>query len=167
MRKYTARIRCAPIINEQNKNHHHRRRANQSTAALFIYYGNPQCVCVRVCLCVFVQHKWICKGIKCHKIKGDNAICSSYRLVSWKHTCIHSSSNWNTPNDEHILRVRFACLFVQSFRRSFVRSVLSIVHSFVHQKNKQIFQSYTVQYAIHIQQHVVHGGFWCAKMFDV
>lgn len=77
-----------------------------------------------VCAFVFVQLKWMCTGIKCHKIriKRDNAICSSYRLVNWKRTCIHSShSQWNTDWAYARIACLFVCLF-NLFRRSFVRS---------------------------------------------
>lgn len=136
------------VTNERSANHRHRGREgeNQNTTGLYLYIMEIH----NVCLCVFVQLKWICRGIKCHKIriKGDNAICSSYRLLSWEHTCIHSShSQWNTD----CAYARIACLlFVQSFPpfiHSFIRWLVgwlvpSIVHSFAYQKNKQIFQLY-------------------------
>lgn len=157
------------ITNERNQNHRHREkeRAREGEKIkiqrLYLYIMEIH----NVCLCVFVQLKWICRGIKCHKIriKGDNAICSSYRLVSWEHTCIHSShSHLNTDC------ARIACLFVcsifsavHSFARSLVRSLLqSFTHSFIKRTNK--FSNCTAQSAIPIQQQHVVQWFWYANV---
>lgn len=158
MRKYTARIRCCFDNNKWMEQKSSSKEEKIRIQRLYLYIMEIHNVCsVRV----FVQLKWICKGIKCHKIriKGDNAICSSYRLVNWERT--HAYSLYIRQAHEHWTYAHG--LPVCLFNRSFVSSVVpSLTHSFI-RKNKQIFQSYGM---LSTFSNTLYGGF-VRKMFKV